>query len=88
MGNSASTENKEKVNKNNQKTKSFRIGLSFGKGMANVEGHAQIGHTSHTKKIYGENAFSKIFNENNKNIERIENDKSINTKRMDNGEME
>ena len=53
MGNQNSSSNKSdkpKINKNHHRTKSFSIGLLFGKGMSSVEGHAQIGYASHSKK--------------------------------------
>ena len=52
MGNQNSSSNKSdkpKINKNHCRINSFRIGLSFGKGMSSIEGHAQIGYASHSK---------------------------------------
>ena len=51
------------------KTKSFRIGLSFGKGATCVEGHARTGYVLNTKKRYGPDAFFKnSFAEGQNNI--------------------
>ena len=58
MGNCVSSK-REKENKNHYKTELFRIGLSFGKDTSSVEGHAQVGYASNTKKQYGPNAFQK-----------------------------
>ena len=65
-----------KENRNNHKTKSFRIGLSFGKGAGYVEGHAQIGYASNIKKRNGSNAFVKnnINNNSSKDPPAIIND--------------
>ena len=69
---------KDKVNRNHHRTKSFRIGLSFGKGMSSVEGHAQIGYASHTKKRYGKNAFEKSLNNYTTETENVENENKKN----------
>ena len=83
MGNqnfSFNKSDKPKIHKNNHKTESFRIGLSFGKGMSSVEGHAQIGYASHSKKRYGENAFETSLNNNN--ITEKENVKNLINKKQ------
>ena len=65
MGNYVSLKNNEektterkKENKNHYKAKSFRIGLSFGKGTACVQ---KVGYASNTKKQYEPNPFEKSW---------------------------
>ena len=41
-----------KRNKNHQRHKMFRMGLSFGRNDLNFEGHVQIGYNSKTVKNY------------------------------------
>ena len=46
MGNSASK--KPKINKNHNKQKMFRIGISIGRNDLNLEGHLQMGYSGKT----------------------------------------
>ena len=50
MGNSASKN--PKINKNHNRQKMFRIGISVGRNDLNVEGHLQMGYNSKTIKNY------------------------------------
>ena len=50
MGHSASTN--PKINKNHNRHKMFRIGISIGRNDLNVEGHLQMGYNSKTIKNY------------------------------------
>ena len=50
MGHSASKS--PKVNKNHNRQKMFRIGISIGRNDLNVEGHLQMGYSSKTIKNY------------------------------------
>ena len=51
MGNS--TSKNPKINKNHNRQKMFRIGISVGRNDLNVEGHIQMGYGSKTIKNYG-----------------------------------
>ena len=42
-----------KRNKNHNRQKMFRFGISFGRNDLNVEGHLQMGYNSKTIKNYG-----------------------------------
>ena len=50
MGHSGSKN--PKINKNHDRQKMFRIGLSIGRNDLNVEGHLQMGYNSKTIKNY------------------------------------
>ena len=50
MGHSASKN--PKINKNHNRQKMFRIGISIGRNDLNVEGHLQMGYSSKTIKNY------------------------------------
>ena len=50
MGHSASKN--PKINKNHNRQKMFRIGISIGRNDLNVEGHLQMGYNSKTIKNY------------------------------------
>ena len=50
MGHSASKN--LKINKNHNKQKMFRIGISVGRNDLNLEGHVQVGYCSKTVKNY------------------------------------
>ncbi len=50
MGNSASK--KPKINKNPNRQKMFRIGISVGRNDLNLEGHLQMGYSGKTIKNY------------------------------------
>ena len=50
MGHSASKN--PKVNKNHNRQKMFKIGISIGRNDLNVEGHLQMGYNSKTIKNY------------------------------------
>ena len=50
MGHSASKS--PKVNKNHNRQKMFKIGISIGQNDLNVEGHLQMGYNSKTIKNY------------------------------------
>ena len=50
MGHSASKN--PKINKNHNRQKMFKIGISFGRNDLNLEGHLQMGYNSKTIKNY------------------------------------
>ena len=50
MGHSGSKN--PKINKNHNRQKMFRIGISIGRNDLNVEGHLQMGYNSKTIKNY------------------------------------
>ena len=52
MGNIESRGNSTKRNKNHNRQKMFRIGVSCGRNDLNVEGHLQMGYNSKTIKNY------------------------------------
>ena len=53
MGNSRSRSENIKRNKNHNRQKMFRFGVSFGRNDLNLEGHIQMGYNSKTIKNYG-----------------------------------
>ena len=52
MGSSQSKSDKVKRNKNHNRQKMFRFGISFGRNDLNLEGHIQMGYNSKTIKNY------------------------------------
>ena len=52
MGSSQSKSDKVKRNKNHNRQKMFRFGISFGRNDLNLEGHLQMGYNSKTIKNY------------------------------------
>lgn len=52
MGICQSKRNSIKRNKNHNRQKMFRFGISFGRNDLNLEGHVQMGYHSKTIKIY------------------------------------
>ena len=50
---SKSSNGKNKRDKNHNRQKMFRFGISFGRNDLNVEGHLQMGYNSKTIKSYG-----------------------------------
>ena len=50
MGNSVSK--KPKINKNHNRQKMFRIGISVGRNDLNLEGHLQMGYSGKTIRNY------------------------------------
>ena len=52
MGSSQSKSGKVKRNKNHNRQKMFRFGISFGRNDLNLEGHIQMGYNSKTIKKY------------------------------------
>jgi deferrochelatase/peroxidase EfeB len=65
MGHTASKN--PKINKNHNKQKMFRIGISVGRNDLNLEGHVQMGYCSKTVKNY--NPAEKIQEDNIQNVE-------------------
>ena len=53
MGNCKSRVEPIKRDKNHNRQKMFRFGISFGRNDLNLEGHIQMGYTSKTIKNYG-----------------------------------
>ena len=53
MGACQSKSDKIKRNKNHNRQKMFRFGVSFGRNDLNLEGHLQMGYNSKTVKNYG-----------------------------------
>ena len=55
MGSCYSCQNdKVKRDKNHNRQKMFRLGISFGRNDLNLEGHLQMGYNSRTIKNYGQ----------------------------------
>ena len=52
MGQFNSKRHNPKINKNHNRQKMFRFGISFGRNDLNLEGHLQIGYNSKTVKNY------------------------------------
>ena len=53
MGTCLSKSDKVKRDKNHNRQKMFRFGVSFGRNDLNLEGHLQMGYNSKTIKNYG-----------------------------------
>ena len=53
MGACHSKSDKIKRDKNHNRQKMFRFGISFGRNDLNLEGHLQMGYNSKTVKNYG-----------------------------------
>ena len=53
MGTCHSKNDKIKRDKNDNRQKMFRFGISFGRNDLNLEGHIQMGYNSKTIKNYG-----------------------------------
>ena len=53
MGGFQSKNDKIKRDKNHNRQKMFRLGISFGRNDLNLEGHLQMGYNSKTIKNYG-----------------------------------
>jgi hypothetical protein len=53
MGTCHSKSDKIKRDKNHNRQKMFRFGISFGRNDLNLEGHLQMGYNSKTVKNYG-----------------------------------
>ena len=53
MGTCHSKNDKIKRDKNHNRQKMFRFGISFGRNDLNLEGHIQMGYNSKTIKNYG-----------------------------------
>lgn len=62
MGHSVSKN--PKINKNHNRQKMFRIGISFGRNDLNLEGHLQMGYNSKTIKNYKPIESAQLINEN------------------------
>jgi phage protein D len=65
MGHTASKN--PKINKNHNKQKMFRIGISTGRNDLNLEGHVQMGYSSKTVKKY--NPVEKPQEDNIQNVD-------------------
>ena len=65
MGHSANKNSK--INKNHNKQKMFRIGISAGRNDLNLEGHVQMGYCSKTVKNY--NPVEKPQEDNIQNVD-------------------
>jgi deferrochelatase/peroxidase EfeB len=65
MGHTASKN--PKINKNHNKQKMFRFGISVGRNDLNLEGHVQMGYCSTTVKNY--NPAEKTQEDNIQNVE-------------------
>ena len=53
IGSSKRENRNAKRDKNHNRQKMFRLGISFGRNNLNLEGHLQAGYTSKTVKYYG-----------------------------------
>ena len=74
MGHSASKG--PKINKDHNKQKMLRVGISIGRNDLNVEGHLQMGYSSKTIKNYKPIENSKSVNEiiQNESNDDVQND--------------
>lgn len=82
MGTCNSKSDKIKRDKNQNRRKMFRLGVSFGRNDLNLEGHIQMGYNSKTIKNYGpsekqivlqENITTTVTNPEDRETERAEN---------------
>ena len=72
MGHSASKN--PKINKDHNKQRMFRVGISAGRNDLNLEGHLQMGYSSKTIKNYKPIENSKPVNEIIQNESNVQND--------------
>ena len=64
MGTCSSKSDKIKRDKNHNRQKMFRLGVSFGRNDLNLEGHIQMGYNSKTIKNYGPSEKQIVLQEN------------------------
>ena len=64
MGTCHSKNDKIKRDKNHNRQKMFRFGISFGRNDLNLEGHIQMGYNSKTIKNYGPSQKQFVIQEN------------------------
>ena len=64
MGTCSSKSDKVKRDKNHNRQKMFRLGVSFGRNDLNLEGHIQMGYNSKTIKNYGPSEKQIVLQEN------------------------
>ena len=79
MGAYHSKSERTKRDKNHNRQKMFRFGLSFGRNDLNLEGHLQMGYNSKTIKNYGPIEKQLDLPENVTSIETEPNDQSTET---------
>ena len=65
-----------KINKNHNRQKMFRFGISFGRNDLNLEGHLQIGYNSKTVKNYKpvENEMNALISDDSEPISTLQNE--------------
>ena len=79
MGAYHSKSERNKRDKNHNRQKMFRFGVSFGRNDLNLEGHLQMGYSSKTIKNYGPIEKQLDLPENVNSIETEPNDQSTET---------
>ena len=79
MGAYHSKSERNKRDKNHNRQKMFRFGVSFGRNDLNLEGHLQMGYNSKTIKNYGPIEKQLDLPENVTSIETEPNDQSTET---------
>ena len=73
-----STSKSAKINKNHNRQKMFRLGISFGRNDLNLEGHLQMVYNSKTIKSYKpvENELSALMNNETETINNEQNERT------------
>ena len=76
MGQFNSKRHNPKINKNHNRQKMFRFGISFGRNDLNLEGHLQIGYNSKTDKNYKpvENEMNALISDDSEPISTLQNE--------------
>ena len=76
MGQFNSKRHNPKINKNHNRQKMFRFGISFGRNDLSLEGHLQIGYNSKTVKNYKpvENEMNALISDDSAPISTLQNE--------------
>ena len=77
------TDDKVKRNKDHNRQKMFRFGISFGRNDLNLEGHFQMGYNSKTIKNYGPIEKRLVLPENLPSTITESNEQTVLTSRSD-----
>ena len=74
MGQFNSKRHNPKINKNHNRQKMFRFGMSFGRNDLNLEGHLQIGYNSKSVKSYKlvENEMNALISDDSEPISTLQ----------------
>ena len=80
MGQFTSKRKSPKINKNHNRQKVFKIGVSFGRNDLSVEGHFQLGYNSKTIKNYSpvRNELNTLMNKDNQTGVVVHNERDVN----------